>query len=61
MRFVVAVALLWIGTLCSPAWPGDKSSLANRLAPLAKAHKGNVAIAVKHLDTGHGWTLNLRT
>ena len=42
--------------LC-PAVVADEPTLENRLAPLAKAHKGKVAIAVKHLDTGHGWTL----
>jgi D-alanyl-D-alanine carboxypeptidase (penicillin-binding protein 5/6)/beta-lactamase class A len=34
------------------------SSLESRLAPLAKAHKGKVAIAVKHLTTGETYTLN---
>src|SRR5947209_3255341 len=33
-------------------------SLEARLAPLAKAHKGRVAIAVKHLGTGETYTLN---
>lgn len=33
-------------------------SLESRLAPLAKAHKGRVAIAVKHLTTGESYTLN---
>src|SRR4029078_8983338 len=37
---------------------GDSSSLGARLAPLAKAHDGKVAIAVKHLDTGETYTLN---
>jgi beta-lactamase class A len=32
--------------------------LEARLAPLAKAHQGKVAIAVKHLGTGEGYTLN---
>lgn len=30
-------------------------SLAERLGPLARAHDGRVAIAVKHLDTGETW------
>jgi beta-lactamase class A len=34
------------------------SKLESRLAPLAKAHKGKVAIAVKHLETGESFTLN---
>ena len=33
-------------------------SLENRLTPLAKAHKGRVAIVVKHLGTGESYTLN---
>jgi D-alanyl-D-alanine carboxypeptidase (penicillin-binding protein 5/6)/beta-lactamase class A len=33
-------------------------SLEDQLAPLAKAHKGQVAIAVKHLDTGESYFLN---
>jgi beta-lactamase class A len=32
--------------------------LESRLAPLAKAHKGQVAIAVKHLRTGGSYYLN---
>src|SRR5713226_2111325 len=34
------------------------ASLESRLAPLAKAHKGKVAIALKHLTTGESYTLN---
>jgi beta-lactamase class A len=38
---------------------GDETiSLESRLAPLAKAHKGKVAIAVKHLVTGEPYFLN---
>jgi len=33
-------------------------NLESRLAPLAKAHKGTIAIAVKHLGTGEHFTLN---
>src|SRR5215218_6718025 len=29
-----------------------------RLAPLAKAHKGKVAVGVKHLGTGESWYRN---
>jgi beta-lactamase class A len=36
----------------------EPDSLEARLAPLAKAHKGKVAIAVKHLGTGESYTLN---
>src|SRR5215468_1017659 len=34
------------------------STLEARLAPLARAHKGKVAIAVKHLVTGETYYLN---
>jgi beta-lactamase class A len=34
------------------------TGLEARLAPLAKAHKGKVAIAVKHLETGESYCLN---
>ena len=45
-------------SLCPLCLGGEKSSLEERLAPLAKAHKGQVAIAVKHLDTGESYFLN---
>jgi beta-lactamase class A len=48
--------LLWF-SLC-PLCLCDESSLETRLTPLAKAHKGMVAIAVKHLDTGASVYLN---
>jgi beta-lactamase class A len=35
-----------------------EAGLEARLAPLAKAHKGKVAIAVKHLGTGESYYLN---
>jgi beta-lactamase class A len=34
---------------------GQEKTLAARLMPLAKAHKGKVAVAVKHLDTGESF------
>lgn len=37
---------------------GDRDSLEARLAPLVRAHKGKVAIAVKHLLTGENYSLN---
>jgi beta-lactamase class A len=43
-------------SVCAPS-RGDEPSLESRLAPLAKAHKGKVAIAVKHLGTGAGYYL----
>jgi beta-lactamase class A len=49
----VAVLLSFIFAGSPPA----ADTLESRLAPLAKAHKGKVAIAVKHLDTGENWSL----
>jgi beta-lactamase class A len=46
--------LLTILALLQPAPP---PSLADRLLPLARAHKGKVAIAVKHLATGENYYL----
>jgi beta-lactamase class A len=43
--------------LCPSCLCGEPS-LNDRLAPLAKAHKGKVAIAVKHLVTGETYCLN---
>ena len=40
--------------LCEP----PDNGLGSRLAPLAQAHKGKVAIAVKHLTTGESYYLN---
>jgi beta-lactamase class A len=37
---------------------GQEKTLADRLTPLAKAHKGKVAIAVKHLGNGESWFLD---
>ena len=42
------VLLLALSPLCLG---GEDPSLEARLAPLAKAHKGKVAVAVKHLDS----------
>jgi beta-lactamase class A len=52
-----AVLALWL-TLCPLCLCGEDSTLESRLAPLAKAHKGKVAIAVKHLTTGETYTLS---
>jgi beta-lactamase class A len=38
--------------------PSPPPSLEGRLAPLARAHKGRVAIAVKNLETGESYYLN---
>jgi beta-lactamase class A len=55
-KTVLAIGLLVsLSSLCLSAEP---ASLEVRLAPLVKAHKGKVAIAVKHLGTGETYTLN---
>src|SRR6516162_2470551 len=51
-------ALLIILALAAAGRAEDNPSLESRLAPLAKAHKGKVAIAVKHLGTGESFYLN---
>jgi D-alanyl-D-alanine carboxypeptidase (penicillin-binding protein 5/6)/beta-lactamase class A len=56
MRFVLALCLLI--SLCPLCLCGESPSLEARLAPLAKAHKGKVAVAVKNLTTGEGYYLN---
>jgi D-alanyl-D-alanine carboxypeptidase (penicillin-binding protein 5/6)/beta-lactamase class A len=50
-------ALFVIFSLCPSCLCGEPT-LEERLAPLAKAHKGKVAIAVKHLTTGESYYLN---
>ncbi len=52
--FLALVTLL----VLSPRGLGNEPALESRLAPLIKAHKGKVAIAVKHLDTGESFFLN---
>jgi len=51
-------ALLSLLYLCPLCLCGEPSSLESRLLPLAKAHKGKVAIAVKHLGSGESFYLN---
>src|SRR5437868_15022822 len=46
------LSLFLLSSLCPLCLCGENSSLEARLAPLAKAHKGKVAIAVKHLGSG---------
>ncbi|HEY1861542.1 MAG TPA: serine hydrolase [Gemmataceae bacterium] len=53
----VATLSLWFA-LCPLCLRGESPTLESRLAPLAKAHKGKVAIAVKHLITGESYALN---
>jgi D-alanyl-D-alanine carboxypeptidase (penicillin-binding protein 5/6)/beta-lactamase class A len=52
-----AVLALWLA-LSPPCLCGENSTLDSRIAPLTKAHKGKVAIAVKQLTTGENYTLN---
>jgi beta-lactamase class A len=57
MKYVVLLPALFFFSvplcLC-----GESSSLEAKLAPLAKAHEGKAAIAVKHLGTGETYALN---
>jgi beta-lactamase class A len=50
-------ALFLLFSLCAHCLGGEPS-LEARLSPLVKAHKGKVAIAVKHLDSGESYFLN---
>ena len=52
------IALLCISSLCPLGLGGESPSLESKLAPLAKAHKGKVAIAVKHLESSDAFFLN---
>lgn len=49
-------SLLTLSLLISTLAP--KPTLANKLKPLAEAHKGDVAIAVLHLGTGESYYIN---
>jgi beta-lactamase class A len=44
--------------MCSVCGFAGEPSLKERLTPLASAHQGKVAIAVKHLKTGESFELN---
>jgi beta-lactamase class A len=55
LRVLPLLALLVLPAAPARAEDGD---LEARLAPLAKAHKGKVAIAVRHLLTGETYSLN---
>jgi beta-lactamase class A len=54
MTFVTSVLCL---TLVLPSGT-QAPTLESRLAPLVRAHRGKVAIAVKHLDSGESYYLN---
>jgi serine-type D-Ala-D-Ala carboxypeptidase (penicillin-binding protein 5/6) len=49
-----AVALLWIGLLATAASGQDK--LEPRLRPIVEQHSGKVAVAVRYLESGDGFT-----
>src|SRR5262249_12564340 len=51
-------SVLCLLALCPLCLCGESTSLEARLTPLAKAHKGKVAIAVKHLGSGESFYLN---
>jgi len=53
MRSLALVAVLLVPALAR----ADEKSLEARIAPLAKAHKGTVAVAVKNLKTGEEFYL----
>jgi beta-lactamase class A len=50
--------LIFLLSLCPLCLCGEPSSLDSKLTPLAKAHKGKVAIAMKHLESGETFFLN---
>jgi beta-lactamase class A len=52
---VALAALPSAGKSQTPAAKPDVPSLEARLTPLAQAHKGKVALAVKHLETGESY------
>src|SRR5277367_668163 len=56
-RFFV-ILLAFCLSPCPPCLRGETPSLESILAPLAKAHDGKVAIAVKNLATGETYSLN---
>jgi beta-lactamase class A len=57
MAKCLAALPVWL-SLCPLCLCGEISRLESQLEPLAKAHKGKVAIAVKNLITGESYVLN---
>jgi beta-lactamase class A len=57
MLHKAALAVLVLFSPCSLC-PGGDISLESRLTPLAKDHRGKVAIAVKHLGSGESYYLS---
>jgi D-alanyl-D-alanine carboxypeptidase (penicillin-binding protein 5/6)/beta-lactamase class A len=58
LTLVALAALPSAGRAQTPAAKADIPSLEARLAPLAQAHKGKAAIAVKHLESGESYYFN---
>jgi len=56
-RWLVVLIVLATGALRGHA-AEPSTGLEEKIAPLAKAHKGKVAVAVKHLTTGEEFYLN---
>jgi D-alanyl-D-alanine carboxypeptidase (penicillin-binding protein 5/6)/beta-lactamase class A len=54
-HFTLSFLCIFLCALCALC---GEPSLEDRLAPLVKSHKGQVAIAVKHLGTGESYYLN---
>ena len=52
------VALLLCWTVALPASGQTPATLESRIAPLVKAHRGKVAVAIKHLDNGESYYLD---
>lgn len=50
------VLAMGLSLLLSQATAGASESLEAKLAPLIQAHRGHVAVAVKHLGTGESFT-----
>jgi beta-lactamase class A len=55
-KTIMLVAVLLTASLTKASQAGDDpSSLESRLMPLIKGHKGNVAVAVKHIPSGESF------
>lgn len=54
MRTLVVASCFWV--LINPGTARAAESLDTKLTPLIQAHRGHVAVAVKHLKTGESFT-----
>src|SRR5436305_3782805 len=54
-RWVLTVS---VALLVAPVFADEPTTLEARIAPIAKAHKGKVAVAVKDLTSGEEYSLN---